>query len=237
MVLEPITLIQLFGAILGMVLLFEIIFELKQNKRMIYVFKPLLMPIIIAMYIFFIINFRPFLNFDLIYLLGIIFGWIGDILLIESNSKKRFLFGLVVFLLGHLFYSISFILMLLMFNSDGSFFNSIAFLNFAFFIPVIILGILFIPKAINSMGEMKIPGTIYSIVIVVMHILATLFILSGIYLFTLSIWLGSLLFIISDIILAWNKFKKPIKLSKLWNMLTYVAGQFFMAMAMCILIL
>jgi uncharacterized membrane protein YhhN len=79
--------------------------------------------------------------------------------------------------------------------------------------------------------EFRIPVVIYAIAIVSMAIAALNLqpFLSSDLLFTLM--LGVLLFVLSDSLIAINKFKTPIPLARIWIMSTYILGQYFIVRA------
>ncbi|MHA1821392.1 MAG: lysoplasmalogenase [Promethearchaeota archaeon] len=225
--------IIVFLVVLSLILALEIRFELQGDKKGVYIFKPMLMPVIAIFYVGYMGIYKSGLNqYASIFIIGLVFGFLGDIFLIESSSKKRFMMGLVAFLVGHLLYLITYILIL---SDISKTTHTINPLYLVFYVPMVLLLIFMIPKVVKSMGDMKIPGAVYAIVISFMHIVSTIFILYGITPFSFLLWSGSLSFLVSDFILAWNKFKSPIKLYKLWNMSTYVFGQYLMTLGMCFL--
>ena len=206
--------IHLFGEFL--------IIQNKENKnRMLirYISKPLLMPLLACYYMF----DNPSLNLWVIF--GIAGGFIGDICLMipdPKGTKRFFKIGLISFLLGHLFYIIALILII-----D---FSRFQWWSILLSIPYIIIGVYVYSRLIKYTGKMKIPVTIYLIVIILMGVSTPL--LWGSYepIGVILLMVGALVFIISDTINAFNKFAKDIPYERLFTMTTYLFGQFLLVL-------
>ncbi|TXT60655.1 MAG: conserved membrane protein of unknown function [Promethearchaeota archaeon] len=194
----------------------HIIAEYLENKKGRFATKPLLMVLLILYYAFSI----SLIEYDWLLILALIFGWLGDISLMIGREGKWFMLGLGSFLIGHIFYILSFLFSI----SD---ITQFPFWGFIFFIPSILIALVFYSKIKDKMGELQKPTLIYILVITIMSIIATLRFaeLQGISFYL--VWIGSLLFMISDGIIALNKFHKKISHSGVYIMLTYGLGQFF----------
>jgi len=198
----------------------HLIGEFKGNLTIRYLSKPLIMPFLGLYYII----GNPAVNFWII--AGLTGGFLGDVFLMipdPKNTQKFFTLGLISFLLGHLFYIIAFILL------AGNF-SQFPFWGLILVLPFILYGIIayskLMPYIDQNAQEMKLPVTIYLIVIMTMG-LSTVFPLGNISVtsFILSMT-GAYSFIISDTILAFNKFGPKIKNDRIYTMTTYIAGQF-----------
>jgi uncharacterized membrane protein YhhN len=185
------------------------------NDSLRYITKPLLMPLLIAYFIFQTKDFASSLKKWII--LALIFSWAGDILLIfESMNSKFFIFGLVAFLIAHIFYILFYENVI---RKEG------LSKNYWWFLPVIIYYIALIYILSPNLGDMKLPVRIYGIVISYMLIQALQ--TGGIKNFgaaTLMI-AGAVLFITSDSILAINKFYESFEYAGIAIMLTYGIAQ------------
>lgn len=149
-----------------------------------------------------------------ILIIGLIFSWWGDLFLLWRHSILFFL-GLISFLLAHVFYIISFLLV----NIDLYLFLS-AFL--VFMVPAIGIAIWLSP----NLGAMRIPVYVYILIITLMLSLAV-----GVWA-SMGLWnlpLGALMFYLSDIFVARDRFKTSDK----WNLIIggplYFFGQLFIA--------
>lgn len=144
-------------------------------------------------------------------LIGLFFCMLGDGLL-----GKWFVIGLTAFLIGHLFYM-------------AAFFSCWKFskIRFGTFILIILYGLLIGTKLMDGLvtqGNDALMGPVlfYLIVISLMAWAAIM---------TRNKWaiIGSLLFVVSDSILAWNMFISDITFSRLFIMTTYYGAQFLIA--------
>ncbi len=179
--------------------------ESERYKWLLYIFKPLTMILIITMG-FFLNDDYERLYFILI-IAGLIFGLLGDVFLMFS--EHHFSKGLLSFLVGHLFYTAAFY-----FYSNS--------LNLILMIAGAIIGFI-IPKYIS-----KIPGKYRSALAIYGAILFAMLLTAANTSFTSGnyfILLGALLFTISDIILALNKFLHEFYPAHLIILSTYFCAQ------------
>ena len=184
-----------------------------------YTTKPLLMPLLACVYLL------DNINLDWWVILGIAGGFIGDMCLMipDPNKTKRFFkIGLISFLLGHIFYIISLFLM-----TD---FSKYEFWSLSLTTPYIAIGIIVYPRLIKHTGKMKIPVTIYLIVIILMGVSTTLLWGSSEPISIILLMIGALVFIVSDTINAFNKFAKEIPYERIYTMTTYLLGQFLLVL-------
>ena len=77
----------------------EILGEYKDNKKIEYFTKPLLMPLLILFYIFGVIEATSLDNVNWLIVVALIGGCAGDIFLMLENEEKWFLFGMVAFVI------------------------------------------------------------------------------------------------------------------------------------------
>ena len=185
------------------------------NETLRYITKPLLMSLLIVLFISQTTGFASSLKKWIV--LALLFSWAGDILLMfESMNGNFFIFGLVAFLIAHIFYILFFENVI---RKEG------LRKNYWWFLPVIIYYIALIYILSPNLGDMKLPVRIYGIVISYMLIqslqagrirnLAAATLMIG----------GAVLFITSDSILAINKFYEPFAYAGIAIMLTYGIAQ------------
>lgn len=190
----------------------------KGSKLWQHITKPLLMPVLLLAYL--LIASSP----NIFIISALIFGFLGDVFLMFADNF--FIPGLFSFLMGHLFYTIAFI-------------RSIHFLEipFAFYIsvlPYIFFGLYVSKKLLPYIKSMK-----YQVLLYLIFILAMSFsgLLRAWNINSCQFWLpyiGSLLFIISDSTLAFNKFKAEIKNGGVYIMLTYTAAQLLIVLGFAV---
>jgi uncharacterized membrane protein YhhN len=152
-------------------------------------------------------------------IVALFFSWLGDILLMFQAKKEIFfLLGLSAFLLAHVSYIIFFHAVRVMENIKS---------NILLLLIVVIYYAILITILSPYLGDMKLPVRIYGIVISFMFMLAMhmLFIknkIAGRWMMT-----GALLFVISDSVLAINKFYQPFETAGIITMLSYALAQLF----------
>ena len=194
--------------------------EFKNNQLQRFIFKPLsttLLVVIILIAIFFDPGNLPFKS---AILLGMLFCFGGDIALM-FESKKAFLIGLVLFLIGHVVYAATMVS-----------FNGLVFSGLPAVLAVVLIGLPIYAYLHSSLGDMKVPVIAYMLVISFMMYSALLTFESG-YFNTSQAWLlaiGAALFYLSDVMLAINRFKRPFKLNRI-SLLFYYAGQLGIALS------
>ena len=149
--------------------------------------------------------------------MALLFSWAGDVLLMfESSNADFFIFGLVAFLLAHIFYIIFFTLIRK---------NEHIPSKWGFIALVGCYGIFLTDILDPYLGSMKWPVRIYSLVLMLMFYGALLmgFVKkkdSGIL-----ITIGAVLFVLSDSLLAINKFYKSFEYAGIAIMATYGIAQ------------
>lgn len=187
------------------------------NETIQFVCKPLIIPAIIGF--FYTTTHRITSGIKKWILLALIFSWIGDVLLMFQDKESLFfLAGLSSFLLAHIFYIIYFHQVRVKENLKS---------NPWLLVIVVVYYAVLISFLSPYLDDMKLPVRIYGIVISFMFMLAMhmLYIknkLAGRWMMT-----GALLFVISDSILAINKFYQSFEFANILIMLTYGFAQFY----------
>ncbi len=185
--------------------------EYRGPRQQIYIFKPLTMVFILLIAILGQVSL-PFYKYMII--AGLIFSLAGDIFLMLPTD--RFVAGLVAFLLAHLFYS-------------AAFASEISVLIWWPLIPFVIYGIAIYIILASSLGKLRLPVLIYVAVILIMAWLAWERLIQTGQTGALLAAIGAILFIISDTILAIDRFRGTFKLSRASNLITYFAAQLLIA--------
>lgn len=178
--------------------------------------KPFIMITLMVYYIF-SVSAR-----NIFFMAALACCWVGDVLLMFQQDELFFIGGLVAFLLGHILYVICFRQMRFK-NETGGLLNTQK-IRFAF--PIILAGTGLVTILFPHLGDLKIPVTVYAVVLTIMVLQALLrFGFTSKRSFTL-IFVGALFFMISDSLLAINKFMQPLPLASLGIMATYMVAQF-----------
>ena len=163
-------------------------------------------------------------------LAAIFFSWVGDTaLMFESTNSNFFIIGLVGFLISHLFYILAYRQHQHQGTEDAL--QGIKKIRFAF--PIVLAGTGLVVILYPVLGALKVPVMVYALVLVVM-------VLNGLFRYgrtgNKSFWLvfgGAILFMLSDSILAINKFLEPVQQAGILIMSTYITAQFLLIEGLC----
>jgi len=201
----------------------EIFGEFKDNDKLIFFSKPLLMPLLILFYIFGVIDTSSIARVDWFIVIALIGGCAGDIFLMLKDEDKWFLYGMGAFLVNQIFFIMSFLLS----NTDYTGFNVWGLFLLG---PAILIMVFTIPRFINKTGDMKGPVLVYMAAIFIMHLSALLRITVFQGLPFVLIFVGSLSYIFSDASLAVNKWAGEFTNARFIIMVTYVMAQFYITL-------
>jgi uncharacterized membrane protein YhhN len=152
---------------------------------------------------------------------GLAASWAGDVLLMFQQQEIFFVLGLVCFLLTHGLYIVYFLRYKPLSYTADNWFVTHRFLS----ILVVGYAVILLALLMPHLGTMKIPVAIYTFVISLMLLQSMASkkrIVPAAYAWFVA---GTVLFVVSDSVLAWNKFVKPFALSGLLVMLTYGMAQ------------
>jgi uncharacterized membrane protein YhhN len=195
----------------------QILLQNHQGSPAGFIAKALIIPILIV-YLVVNVEFQKS-SINWFMLAGLIFSWGGDIILEwPAPGNNLFVPGLISFLLAHIMYLTVFMM------TPGD--NYIRVSNAHLVLPVIIYGAVLVAFLYSNLMEMKIPVIIYAAIILLM--------LSGAInrkkkVNQLSYWIvlaGAVLFVISDSVIAINKFTLQFAGSGIVIMSTYIIAQF-----------
>ncbi|MFW9901708.1 MAG: lysoplasmalogenase [Candidatus Thorarchaeota archaeon] len=220
----------IFLVLFFIIVAIELYGESKENTKIFYASKPLAMPLLILFYIFGVVNGVGVNRVDWLIVIALIGGMAGDILLMLKNQEKWFLFGMIGFLVNQIFYIISFFLGV----GDVSTFDAWALFLFS---PVVLIMVFTVPRFINKTEDLKIPVLVYIGAILLMHIAAVIRIGVNQDISIVFIYIGSILFIFSDAILAMIKWEGEFKNGRLINLSTYFLAQFSITLGALLIVL
>lgn len=141
-------------------------------------------------------------------LTGLIFGSLGDVAL-ALKFPNQFITGLGLFLIGHIFYSISF-------QKQWQYRISRAGAAFSVLLLAFMISVWMAP----SLGEMTVPVIAYVFIISIMAVFAAFRSPAG-----WTVFAGAVSFIVSDALIAVNEFIQPVPYENFAIMITYYAAQ------------
>ncbi|MBL7742472.1 MAG: lysoplasmalogenase [Chitinophagaceae bacterium] len=199
------------------VLASNIIGGLLKEQWLEYCSKPL---IIISLIVYFLLQTKgtePGLKKWVLF--ALIFSWMGDVLLMfQVSNAIFFLLGLSAFLIAHIFYIILFHLIRIKENIKS---------NLWLLLGVVVYYAALITFLSPYLGDMKQPVRIYGLVISFMFMLAMHMLYIKDKAAGRRMMMGALLFVVSDSVLAANKFYQSVELAGPVIMLTYGLAQLF----------
>ena len=193
--------------------------KLRSNEGQVYFFKPLstLLVIAVALLSFTTPGAQPAFTFWIVF--GLVLSLGGDVALM-FESDRAFLIGLVLFLLAHVVYSIAFTVPNGFHPQDlpGAVLLAVGVAVYLYLRP--------------GLGTMKGPVILYILIICFMvnRAVSTFF---GDAFTTTQAWLialGAVLFWLSDLVLAINRFRRPFRLEAL-GLYLYYGGQLLIALS------
>ena len=152
---------------------------------------------------------------------ALFFSWIGDcILLFAHKGEVYFIFGLVAFLIAH----ILFIVLFTKQKSENKHVKSILF--WIGFMAVLAYLVSMLSNLLPTLGDLKIPVCIYALTISIMLIMAIKGAINWKNNAKSLVLVGAVFFVVSDSILALDKFHSPIASASYSIMITYLIAQF-----------
>ncbi len=161
------------------------------------------------------------------FLLALFFSWAGDVLLMfQEEAAGFFIYGLVAFLIAHVFYIFAYRQHRT--ADDTNALQGLQRVRFAF--PVVLAGSGLVVILYPHLADLRLPVLVYALVL-------TLMVLSALVRYGrtqpgsfVMVFGGSLLFMISDSLLAINKFIEPLAQAGFLIMLTYTGAQMLIVM-------
>jgi uncharacterized membrane protein YhhN len=194
----------------------EVVSLLNHNDWLHHLCKPLLMVTLCGHYL------MKARWKSMLVVVALAFSFVGDsILMYQAKNPLYFILGLAAFLLAHICYIFAYRQHRA--TNRGDNLQNIQKARMAF--PVVLAGTGLVVVLQPALGNLMWPVTVYAGVLVIM-------VLTAIFRFQLtsekSFWLvliGALLFMLSDSLLAVDKFLHQLDNAPIWIMTTYIAGQ------------
>ncbi len=207
---------QILLLIYFVALAIEIFASFTENLQMQSFSKPSLMLVLLFYYA---INTRKFASAKYLIISALVFSWLGDVLLLlDKEFKTFFIYGLSAFLVAHIFY-IFYFWKIRKLNNIANLPNALIFAGIAAY--TVALFVFVAPGAQNLL----VPVAVYALVISIMSAASwTAFDLPK-QTFGKICVAGTFLFLVSDSILAINRFVASFTFAPVLIMLTYALAQ------------
>ena len=178
--------------------------------------KPFLLPfLIVAVYFH-----QRFLSKNTL-LIALTLSWIGDIILLFADKGELyFIGGLVAFLFSHIFYIVLFNKQLKMYLKKS---RTIYWMGITTIISylLIMMGVL-----MPHLGDLLLPVFVYAMTISIMLLFALKGFLNWQKPANVYIFIGAIIFVASDSILAFDKFYAAVQYNSFLIMSTYLGAQY-----------
>ena len=172
--------------------------------------KPLLM---ITLALYFISASKAYPAWRVYVVIALVFSWGGDVFLMMNDM---FIAGLASFLFAHIFYIIAY-------HKTGAASGELRSLDI---IKFVLFGIVLIWTLYPGLGDMLIPVLVYALVLLTMGIWAHKRRGATSAASFMLVSTGVILFVISDGLIAINKFAFEVPAERILVMSTYIAAQY-----------
>lgn len=183
--------------------------------------KCLLMPLLLVAFLG--------AGFSWTFVAAIMLCWLGDVALLRKQEPLFFRLGLVGFLLGHVFYAITFLNWVMRRGHAG--------IGSGLNIPALIASIIIavplcwaILKLVDASVEMRVPVAAYTVVILAMAITSLQLMLAMPPGAASLIFAGSLVFMLSDTVMAYLLFHGQPRYFNVITMIPYILAQFLIVL-------
>lgn len=184
--------------------------------------KLLLMPLLMLVFLF---PASRLTRYHFLMITALVFSWFGDILLdLTAKGELFFLAGLLSFMVTQILYTVLFAV------TTGPVRVSASLI--LLLIPVAVYGILLLGWLYPDLGAMRIPVTVYAMVILTMLAFSLIRAVRGNSAGRYLVLSGALLFVISDSLIAISRFAHPFAFSGVLIMTSYITGQFLIVTGM-----
>lgn len=193
------------------------------RKKIRSITTPLLIPSL-ALYIF-----ASRQEIDLILLIALTCGWVGNILLIIRDGEKRytfFIWGLLAFAVGHIFYLIAFTSRLL--NQ----WRAIEPLSFFIATLILITAIIYLIFTRKDSRKIFSVLVLYTVILTGLCCINILSFYPNFFLTSIFGIIGALLFLGSNITLSIHQLIKPLKYERPIAISTYILAQYSLAVSL-----
>ena len=203
----------------------EIVGDVSGAKEVVYITKPLLMPLLILLYIPTWNQNKD--NLSKLLIGALFFAFIGDVaLMFVLLSEHYFLLGLGAFMVTQIIYVV-------IFSKAGGPFNMLKQFKWLF-ILLLFGGIYFslMYSLYDQLNEMKIPVLVYGAVVCLMGFTSTMRNTNQLSYYL--VFIGACFFVASDSLIAVNKFlySADLFLAQPFIMILYVIAQYFIVVGL-----
>jgi uncharacterized membrane protein YhhN len=183
--------------------------------------KPLIMPILAGVFFFKTLDIERQVSVSYLYL-AMLFSFFGDVLLMFMDQGEiYFITGLAAFLFAQVFYIITY----RQYRHKKSNVSGQA-IKMVYSLIIIAYAVILWINLYPHLGDMLLPVTLYTLTILIMVIMAIFRYNRTSGLSFYLVFSGAVIFLISDSMIAINKFMVPVPYERLLVISTYMIAQF-----------
>jgi uncharacterized membrane protein YhhN len=208
---------KIFLYLFGVVSIIQLVSLMMDWTAIDFFIKPLIMLSLVGYYLA-SVNVR-----SSVFIRALFFCWAGDVLLLfVKDDETFFITGLLAFLIGQALYIASY----RQHSAKQSPFELMTTQKIRYSLPIVLAGTGLIVILFPKLGGLRLPVMVYGIALVVM-VMTALFRYGRTT--ASSFWFvfgGAVLFMISDSLLAINRFYTALAFGGFWIMLTYIMAQY-----------
>ena len=195
------------------------LYVMLENQFLEMISKPLIIITLIIVYL------SGIKSFSFLYFLGLVFSLAGDVILefVGTNTEFLFTYGLAAFLIAHLFFI----------AVSSKFVTKVSLAQVLLHsIPFLLLYGILMYTIYPNLGALLIPVIVYGLVISTFGVITFLMYTQDKSKENLWLLSGATIFIVSDSILALNKFYQASIYLSVSIMITYISAQYLICRAM-----
>jgi len=171
--------------------------------------KAALMPVLLVYYA---VTAEPVIVAALV---AIALSWLGDVLLIRKDDPRFFRGGMAAFLLSHVFYIVALV----------SLTHGLHVVALVVSVVVALAAEILLPRIINPPKAMRGAILVYGVVILAMSVCALQYALASPSMYSVLLFVGSLVFIASDVLMTYFAFGTKPRYFDALTMLPYIVAQ------------
>lgn len=210
----------LLHLIFALIVLADLIGEFLQNAQLDFIAKPLLL---VWIGVYFFIHAKG-IDRTVVKLagFGFLFSWFGDLFMMFSAEFIYFILGIASFLVAQVFYAFLFLRTI---NISGK--KPFLKKKPVWLIPYIAFGLIIYTLLFTHLDAvLKVAVFVYMLAIIIMSVMALNRYGNGHPISFSLVFIGSLFFVVSDSLIAINRFLIPIPYEGLFIMSTYITAQY-----------
>lgn len=214
----------ILAMVLAVWLPFYVYTDYRWQKKYFFITKMVASLLFVAIAVSAFLILMPTADYAMWMIAALTLGMVGDGLLVFKSNHKFFMLGLAAFLVGQIFYGVTF-----------ARYVGFMWVDVIIYVALVAAALFVYTKVNLKLGRMKIPVLAYALIIAFMFVMA----ISSLYkygfnnLTSAMITIGATAFLASDIALAFVVFhEKPHRSIRAINLVLYYSAQMILALTL-----